>query len=62
MFSVSDLTPGWDSALGGSDETATATYSTGTTGLEDNAAVKLSKQNLKLSHYYGTKNLGTDGG
>ena len=62
VFSVSDLTPGWDSALGGSDETATATYSTGTTGLEDNAAVKLSKQNLKLSHYYGTKNLGTDGG
>ena len=62
VFSVSNITPGWDSALGGSDETATATYSTGTTGLEDNGFVKIFKRNVKLSHYYGTKNLGTDGG
>ena len=62
VFSVSNLTPGWDSALGGSNETATATYSTGSTNLEDNAGVRLNKTNLKLSHYYGTKNLGTDGG
>ena len=62
VFSISNLTPGWDSALGGSDETATATYSTGSTDLEDNAFVRPNKTNLKLSNYYGTKNLGTDGG
>ena len=62
VFHVSDITPGWDSALGGSDETATATYSTGTTGLEDNFAVRSNKRNVKLSHYYGTRNLGSDGG
>ena len=62
VFSVSNITPGWDSALGGSNETATASYSTGTSNLEDNAFVKINKQNMKLSHYYGTKNLGTDGG
>ena len=62
VFSVFNTTPGWDSALGGSNETATATYSTGTTGLEKNATVKLNKRNVKLSHYYGTRNLGSDGG
>ena len=62
VFSVANITPGWDSALGGSNETATASYSTGTSNLEDNAAVKINKQNMKLSHYYGTRNLGTDGG
>jgi hypothetical protein len=62
VFHVSDITPGWDSALGGSNETATATYSTGTTGLEDNFAVRGNKRNVKLSNYYGTKNLGSDGG
>ncbi len=61
-FTASDITPGYDSPLGGSNETATISYSTGTSNLEDNAAVKIFKRNLKMSHYYGTRNLGTDGG
>tara|TARA_B100001564_G_scaffold238025_1_gene201333 strand:- start:522 stop:2231 length:1710 start_codon:yes stop_codon:yes gene_type:complete len=61
-FSTIDVTPGYDSSLGGSNETATFSYSTGSADLADNAAVKNIKRSMKLSHYYGTKNLGTDGG
>ncbi len=61
-FSTLDVTPGYDSSLGGSNETATVSYSTGTTDKEDNADVRNIKRNLKLSSYYGTRNLGTDGG
>ena len=61
-FTTIDVTPGYDSSLGGSNETATISYSTGTANLEDNGAVRRLKRNLKMSHYYGTRNLGTDGG
>ena len=61
-FSTLDVTPGYDSSLGGSNETATVSYSTGTADKEDNADVRNIKRNLKLSSYYGTRNLGTDGG
>ena len=61
-FSTIDITPGYDSPLGGSNETATISYSTGTSNLEDNYAVRMFKRNVKMSNYYGTRNLGTDGG
>ena len=53
---------GWDSQIGSSNMTATATYSTGTSSLSDNAAVSRFKRNMAMSSYYGTRNLGTDGG
>ena len=53
---------GWDSDIGASNQTATATYSTGTSDESDNAAVRVWKRNLEMSDYYGTRNLGTDGG
>jgi len=40
----------------------TASYSVGTYDLTDNAAVKQSHGNMTMSSYYGTRNLGTDGG
>jgi len=40
----------------------TATYSTGTYDLTDNAAVLIQKRNMSMTKYYGTRNLGTDGG
>jgi len=57
-----DTTDGWPSALGGSNDIATISYSTPAYNLADNAAVNQNKRNIKLSHYYGTQNLGTDGG
>ena len=48
---------------GCSNITGTSSYSTGTTVVaEGNGEVSLSKFNVKLSDFYGTRNLGSDGG
>jgi hypothetical protein len=57
-----DVTPSWPAALGSVSATPTVTYSTGTYDLSDNGAVRNRKSNIELSDYYGTRNLGTDGG
>tara|TARA_B000000532_G_scaffold242314_1_gene236107 strand:+ start:27 stop:1760 length:1734 start_codon:yes stop_codon:yes gene_type:complete len=57
-----DVTPEWTSALGGSNDIGTVSFSTPAYNLADNVSVRFSRQNMKLSDYYGTQNLGTDGG
>ena len=55
-----DVTPGYIPFT--TNGTPTVTYSTGSYDLTDNAAVRSSKTNLSMTDYYGTRNLGTDGG
>ena len=57
-----DVTPDWPSALGGSNDIGTVSFSTAAYNLADNGGVRFARQNMKLSDYYGTQNLGTDGG
>ena len=57
-----DVTPEWPSALGGSNDIGTVSFGTPAYNLADNGAVRFARQNMKLSDYYGTQNLGTDGG
>jgi len=57
-----EVTPEWTTPLGGSNNTGTVSFSTPTYNLADNGSVRFSRQNMKLSEYYGTQNLGTDGG
>ena len=57
-----EVTPEWTTPLGGSNDTGTVSFSTPTYNLADNGAVRFTRQNMKLSEYYGTQNLGTDGG
>jgi hypothetical protein len=61
-YTNADVTPSWSTALGAVSATPTVTYSTGTYDLTDNGAVNNKKLNLNISAYYGTRNLGTDGG
>ncbi len=50
-------------AIGSTNFTPTITYATAqTTAEQDNVGVNMGKYNLKMSDYYGTRNLGTDGG
>ena len=64
-FENADVTPYYTAgvAIGSTNFTPTITYATAqTTAEQDNAAVKQGKINIKMSQYYGTRNLGTDGG
>ena len=48
---------------GCSNITGSNSYSTGTTVLsEGNGSVPLGKYNVSMGNYYGTRNLGSDGG
>ena len=54
---------GPSSGRGCSNITGSNSYSTGTTTQsEGNATVPLGKYNVEMSNYYGTRNLGSDGG
>ena len=61
-YQIFNVTPEWTSALGGSNDIGTVSFSTPAYNLADNGAVRFARQNMKLSDYYGTQNLGTDGG
>ena len=64
-FENNDVTPYYTTgvAIGSTNFTPTITYATAqTTAEQDNLAVSTGKINVKMSHYYGTRNLGTDGG
>jgi len=64
-FNNGDVTPYYTAgvAIGSTNFTPTITYATAqTTGEQDNLAVPQGKINIKMSKYYGTRNLGTDGG
>ena len=54
----------YDTQLGSSNTSVTISNqgTIFTDPLNDNAAVRMGDRNMKMSEYYGCKNLGTDGG
>ena len=54
----------YDTQLGSSNTSVTISNqgTVFTDPLNDNAAVRMGDRNMKMSEYYGCKNLGTDGG